>query len=251
MRIKQLSIALISLAAAGSCGVTMAADIKLIASPGVRAVVNELAPQFEKATGHKVMAGFDVIAVLKRRIDGGEAFDIVIPSPEVIDELIREGKVASDSKAAFGRTGVALGVRKGAPKPDISTPENLKKVLLQAKVVGHSREGQTGIAFLEALKRLGIMDEMRPKLCPMTTEEQAAAMQKGELDIAASGMGVIMEMPGADFLGPLPPGLQGYVRFTAGVSAASKAPEAARDLVKFMTSPSAEAAFKAKGMERD
>ena len=229
----------------------VAADIKLIASPGVRAVVNELVPQFEKSTGHKVTRDYAVIAVLKRRTDAGEAFDIVIPGPELIDELIKQGKVAADTRAAFGRTGVALGVSKGAPKPDISTSENLKRALLEAKVVGHSKEGQTGVHFLEALSRLGILQEMRPKLRALTGDEQASAMQKRELDILASGMGVIMEMPGADFVGGLPPEVQGYVKFAIGVSAASKEPEAARALVRFLTSPTVTPAFKAKGMERD
>ena len=235
------------------CGAegAVAAEIKLIASPGVRAVVNELVPQFEKTTGHKVTRDFAVIAVLKRRIDAGEAFDIVIPGPELIDDLIKQGKVVADTQAAFGRTGVALGVRKGAPKPNISTPENLKRALLDAKVVGHSKEGQTGVHFLEALNRLGILEQMRPKLRAMTVDEYSIAMRKGELDILASGMGVIMEMPEADFVGGLPPEVQSYVRFSIGVSSASKEPEAARAVVRFLTSPAAIPTFKAKGMERD
>src|SRR6267154_745754 len=225
-------------------GSAVAAEIKLIASPGVRAVLNDLVSQFEKTTGHKVVMDFAVIAVLKRRIDAGEAFDIVIPSPEVIDELIRQGKIAPDTRAAFGRTGVGLGVRKGAPKPDISTPENLKRVLLEANVVGHSKEGQSGVNFLEALNRLGILQEMRPKLRALNDEEQDIALQRGELDISTSGMGVIMEMPGADFLGALPPELQSYVKFAIGVGAASKELEAARALVRFLTSSAVAPTFK-------
>jgi molybdate transport system substrate-binding protein len=232
-------------------GAAVAAEIKVIASPGVRAVLRDLAPQFERSTANKVVMDFDVIAVLKRRIEAGEAFDVVIPGPELIDELVKQGKVAPDARAAFGRTGVALGVPKGAPKPDISTPENLKRVLMNAKAVGHSKEGQTGVHFLEALNRLGILQEMRPKLRAFTVDEQSMAMQKGELDIAASGMGVIMEMPGADLLGGLPPGLQSYVKFAIGVSTASKEPAAARALLRFLTSPAVTPAFKAKGMERD
>jgi len=256
MTSKQLRSAIVATAAMGCIAVfaedgALAAEIKLIASPGVRAVVNELAPQFEKTTGNKVVTSFDVIAVLKRRIDAGEPFDVVIPSPELVDELIKQGKIAADTRAAFGRTGVALGVPKGAPKPDISTPENLKRALLSAKVVGHSKEGQTGVHFLEALNRLGIMQEMRPKLRALAGGEQVAAMQKRELDILASGMGVIMEMPEADFVGGLPPEVQGYVKFGIGVSAASKEAEASRALVRFLTSPGATPAFKAKGMERD
>ena len=98
------------------------AQLKLIASPGTRAALLELAPQFEKATGHRVAMDFAVIAVLKRRIAAGEAFDVVIPGPDLIDELVGQGKVAADTRAPFGKAGVGLGVRKGAPRPDISTP---------------------------------------------------------------------------------------------------------------------------------
>lgn len=245
-----LATAIMGCAAIFGAEGAVAAEIKLIASPGVRALVNDLVPQFEKTTGHKVTMDFAVIAVLKRRIEAGEAFDIVIPGPELIDDLIKQGKVAADTQAAFGRTGVALGVRKGAPKPDISTPESLKRALLDAKIVAHSKEGQSGVHFLQALDRLGILQEMRPKLRALTGDEATIAMRKGELDILASGMGVIMEMSEADFLGDLPPEVQSYVRFSIGVSSASKEPEAARALVRFLTSPAVAPTFKAKGMER-
>ena len=232
-------------------GSAVAAEIKLMASTGVRAVMNELAPQFEKSTGHKLVTDFAVIAILKRRIEAGEAFDVVIPGPELIDELVRQGKVAADTRAAFGRTGVALGVRKGAPKPDISTPEKLKRVLLDAKAVGHSREGQSGVHFRAALERLGIAKEMAPKLRPYDDGGSSVALQKGEIDIAASGTGPILEMPGVDLLGGLPPEVQSYVRFSIGVSTAAKDPQAARALARYLTSPAVAPAFKAKGLERD
>ncbi|HJY79143.1 MAG TPA: substrate-binding domain-containing protein [Burkholderiales bacterium] len=226
------------------------AQLKLIASPGTRAALLELAPQFEKATGHKVIMDFAVIAVLKRRIAAGEAFDVVIPGPELIDELVGQGKVAADTRAPFGKTGVGLGVKRGVPKPDISKPESLKRALLAAKAVGHSREGQSGVAFVEALKRLGIEEEMRPKIRTYELRDQAIALQHGEINIAASGMGPMIEMPGAELLGGLPPGLQSYVKFSIGVSADSKAPEAARELQRFLISPAVIPVFKSKGLER-
>ncbi|HEV8096708.1 MAG TPA: substrate-binding domain-containing protein, partial [Burkholderiales bacterium] len=99
----------------------VAAEIKVLASPGVRGAVSELVPQFERATGHKVVTDFVVIAVIKRRIEAGEPFDIAIPSPELIDDLVKQGKVAADTRTVFGRTGLGVAVRKGIPKPDIST----------------------------------------------------------------------------------------------------------------------------------
>jgi len=228
----------------------VAAEIKLLASAGVRAVVNELIPQFER-TGHKVITDYAAIVVLTRRIQAGETFDIVIPGPELIDDLVKQGKVAADTRAAFGRTGIGVGVRKGAPKPDISTPENLKRALLDAKSVGHAKEGLSGVYFLETLKRLGIQEEMRPKLRALSGGEEPAAMQKGELDIIAIGMAAIVELPATDVLGGLPPELQSYVKFAIGVSATSKEPEASRALVRFLTSAAVTPTFTAKGIERD
>ena len=249
---KRLGLALLMLAGvAAAPGGAAAAEIKLIGSPGVRALTNELIPGFEKATGHKVVADYAVIAILKRRIAAGEAFDVVIPGPELIDELAKQGKVAAGTSAPFGRTGIGLAVRKGAPKPDISTADAFRRAMLDAKVVVHSREGQSGVHFREALKRVGILEQMEPKLRALGTEEYNAAAQKGEMDIIASGMGVVMEMPNVDFIGGLPPELQSYVKFSIGVSAGSKAPEAARALVRYLTSPEVAATFRAKGMERD
>jgi len=238
-------------AAVISSGSAAAAEIKVMASPAAIAAFKEVLPQFEQASGHKVVTDFAVIAVLKRRIAAGEAFDIVVPSPELVDELVGEGKIAADTRTAFGRTGVALGVRKGTPKPDISTAENLKRALLAAKAVGHSKEGQSGVHFREALQRLGIAEEMRPKLRALDGKEQASAIQNGDIDILASGMGPIMDMPGVDSLGGLPAALQSYVRLSIGVSTASKEPEAARSLLRFLTSPAVAPALKAKGVERD
>jgi ABC-type molybdate transport system substrate-binding protein len=112
-------------------------------APAARGAVLALAQQFERETGHKVVADFIVIAVIKRRIEAGEAFDIAIPSPEVIDDFIKQGKIAADTRTAFGRTGLGVVARKGIPTPDISTVDAFKRTLLNAKSVGHSREGQT------------------------------------------------------------------------------------------------------------
>jgi molybdate transport system substrate-binding protein len=229
----------------------VAAELKLIGSPGARGVVNELTPPFEKQTGHKVVGDFAVIAVIKRRIEGGEAFDVVIPGPELIDELVKQGKVAADANAPFGRTGVGLAVLKGASTPDIRTPEALKQALLAAKAVGHSREGQSGVGFRAALEKLGIANEMRPKLRTFDEGGYVAALKAGEVDMVASGMGPILEMRDVAVLGPLPYEVQSYVRFSIGVATAARDPAAARALMRFLTSREVTPTFKARGMERD
>jgi molybdate transport system substrate-binding protein len=229
----------------------MGTELKLIGSPGTRGVVSELARQFEQQTGHKVTGDFVVIAVIKRRIDAGEAFDVVIPGPELVQELVKQGKVAADANAPFGRTGVGLAVRQGAPKADISTPENLRRALLAAKAVGHSREGQSGVGFRAALEKLGIAEQMRPKLRTHEEGGYVAALKSGEVDIVASGMGPVLEMRDVEVLGPLPAEVQSYVRFSIGVSSAARDPGAARQLMRFFLSPETTQIFRARGMERD
>jgi len=229
----------------------MAAEIKLIGSPGVRGVVMELASGFEKQTGHRIAADFAVIAVIKRRVEGGEAFDVVIPGPELIGDLVKQGKVAPDANAPFGRTGVGLAVLTGTPAPDISTPGKLRDALLAAKAIGHSREGQSGVGFRAALDKLGIANLMRPKLRTFDEGGYVEALKSGEIDMVASGMGPILEMRGVEVLGPLPRDVQSYVRFSIGVATAARDPAAARAFMRFLTSAEVAPAFKARGLERD
>jgi len=248
---RSIALAAMSFAALFGGSQAVAAEIKVLASPGVRGAVSELAPQFERATGHKVVTDFVVIAIIKRRVEAGEPFDIAIPSPELIDDLVKQGKVAADTRTVFGRTGLGVAVRNGVPKPDISTVDAFKRALLSAKSVGHSKEGQTGVNFLIVLERLGITAEMKPKLKTYEGNQMAEALAKGTEEMGVTGMGPVLEMKDVQKLGGLPPEIQRYVNFSAGVSANSKEPEAARALLKFMMSPEAAAVAKAKGLERE
>ena len=248
---KSVALAAMSFAALFGGSQAVAAEIKVLASPGVRGAVSELAPQFERATGHKVVTDFVVIAIIKRRVEAGEPFDIAIPSPELIDDLVRQGKVAADTRTVFGRTGLGVAVRQGVPKPDISTVDAFKRALLNAKSVGHSKEGQTGVNFLIVLERLGITAEMKPKLKTYEGNQMAEALEKGTEELGVTGMGPVLEMKDVQKLGGLPPEIQRYVNFSAGVSANSRESAAARALLKFMMSSEASAVAKAKGLERE
>jgi len=117
-----------------------AAEIKVMSSAGYSGAINELSRRFESQTKHKVVLDYEVNAVLRRRIDGGEAFDVAILSPEMIDQLATAGKIAPDSRATLGRIGMGLGVRRGGPKPDMKSQEALRRALLEAKSVAYSRE---------------------------------------------------------------------------------------------------------------
>jgi molybdate transport system substrate-binding protein len=123
-----------------------AAEIKVLASNGVRASLEELAPAFERATGNKVVVTFGLAAALKRQIEGGEAFDLCILTGARIDDLAKQGKVDAGSRAPTARSAVGIGIRKGAPRPDIGTPDALKRTLLAAKSVSWAKEGQTASA---------------------------------------------------------------------------------------------------------
>ncbi|MBI2296454.1 MAG: substrate-binding domain-containing protein [Betaproteobacteria bacterium] len=228
-------------------GLANAAEIKVFSGTGVRTVVSELGRQFEEATGHKLVMQFGVFAVLKRRIDAGETFDVAILNPVLTDELIQVGKVAADTRAILGRSGIGVAVRKGAPKPDISSVEAFTRTMLNAKSVAYSKEGGSGKVLLAGLDRLGIAAEMKPKLKAYGRPEEAVVA--GEAELGVTGIGPILAAADAELVGALPPELQSYIVFTAGASAASKEPEAARALIRFLTAPAAAPVMKANGLE--
>lgn len=226
-----------------------AAEVKVLCSGAIIPIMNELVPQFEHATGHKLAIHYDFGPVLKRQIEAGEVFDVAILSLDV-DDLIKQGKLAAGTRAVLGRTGVGVGVRKGAAKPDISTTEALKRTLLNAKSVAYSREGSSGLHFLGLLDRLRIAEDMKAKLKPTgVNANPAQAVATGEAEMTVVGVALILMVPGAELVGWLPSELQNYVVFTGGISAAAKEAEAGRALLNFLTMPEAVAVFKAKGLE--
>jgi molybdate transport system substrate-binding protein len=154
--------------------------------------------------------------------------------------------VAPASNVEIGRSGVGIGVKAGAPRPDIATPEALKSAVLAAKSIGYSKEGASGVAFARALERLGIAEQVkaRYKDTGIKAGEMVAA---GEIDLAAAQVPELMAVPGVDVVGPLPAELQTVTVFAAGMTSAAKDAEAAKAFLRFLTSPAAAAVFKAKG----
>jgi len=224
-----------------------AAEVKLISSPGVKAAISQLARRFEGETGHRVVVDFEVFAVLKRRIDAGEAFDVAILSPALIEELIQARKIVADTRATFGRTGMGLAVRKGGPRPDISSAEAFKQAMLNAKSIAYLKEGGSGKIFLAVLDRMGIAAEMKPKVKAVGLALQAVI--EGDSEFAFTGVGLILADPAVELVGGLPPELQTYVVFTLGANAAAKEPEAAKALIRFLTGPTAASVLKEYGVE--
>ena len=243
-------IALVGIAALLTAASTRAAEIKVLASNGVKAALEELAPAFERATGNKLSISFGLAAVLKRQIEAGEAFDLAILTSAGIEDLAQQGKVDGGSRAAIARSGVGIGIRKGGPRPDIGTPEALKRTLLSAKSISWAKEGASGVYFAGVLERIGIAEQMKPKvhLAP-SGAEVGKLVAGGQVELGVILVNELMAAPGVEVLGPLPAELQNYTAFHAGVGAGSKSPAAARALIQFLTTPSAGAVFKAKGQE--
>ena len=157
-----------------------AADTKLFTTNGVRAVLNQIRPQFERETGNRLDIQYGAGPVLKKRIEAGEAFDVAV-LPLDIGDLISQGKIIADTRVVLGRTGYGAAVRRGAPKSDVGTADSLKRALLNAKLVAYAAEGVSGTYFLNLLNRLGIAAEMQSKIKPATAASGSmAAVVSGE-----------------------------------------------------------------------
>jgi molybdate transport system substrate-binding protein len=237
------------LAVASSTRVAGAAEIKVLSGTGSRAVVEELARQFERASGHTLTVHFDGNAELKRKIEAGETFDVAILNPPVIDELIKQGKIVAQTRADIGRAGVGVAVRAGAPKPDIGSVEAFKRALREAKSVAFAKEGASGIHFMAVLDRLGIAEEIKAKLRPMPALDSVEVVARGEAEMVVVVLPRILVVPGVELVGPIPAELQTSIGTTAGVGVAAKEPDAAKALIRFFTAPEAAPVLKAKGMQ--
>ena len=226
-----------------------AAEVKVMAGVAMREVIAELGPQFERATGHKIAIQYAPGLSVKRQIEAGEAVDLVIIGSDVVDDLIKQGKIAGDSRVGIVRVGIIVAVREGAPKPDISSVEAFKSTLLSVKSVAYAPDGAPGRHFAMVLDRLGIAEQVKAKAKPSAPERVAPAVASGEAELAIAMTLDMTSTKGVQLVGPFPGDLQYAFVNTAGVSTAARQPDAARALIKHLTTPEAAAVIKAKGME--
>ena len=226
-----------------------AAEIKVVSVTPLKTTLDELGPQFELTTGHKLTIKYDVSAALKRQIEAGEPFDVALIVAPIIDDLLRQGKVAAGTRADIARGAIGVAVKRGAAKPDINSAEAFKRALLNAKSIAYSAEGASGIYFTGLLERLGIVAETKPKLRPMSAGAVVQPVAKGEVEIAVASVPTVLREPGAELVGRLPPELQHYVVYTGGVGAAAKDAQAAKALVEFLSAPAAMSVMNSKGLE--
>jgi molybdate transport system substrate-binding protein len=226
----------------------VAAEVKVMAGAGMSGAFAELVPQFERATGHKIVIQYGGGATLKKQIEAGEAFDVAIIDSHEVDALIKQGKIAADTRSDVVRVGIGVAVREGAPKPDISTVDAFKDTLLNAKSITYAPQGSTGRHLPKVLDRLGIADQVKGKTKLNALDRVAQAVAAGEVELAIGGI-PSLSAKGVQLVGLLPAELQSWFVNTAGVSSTAKQPDAAKGLIKYLATPEAAAVIKAKGME--
>jgi molybdate transport system substrate-binding protein len=225
------------------------AELKVFGSRVTKMMMADVGPQFERDSGYKFAVVTDVAAVMKRRIEQGEAFDLAVLVDFQTDALIKAGKLLADSRADIMRAGIGVAVKRGAPKPDIGTVEAFKRTLLEARSITYLKEGASTIHLDKVFSRLGIAEALKPKTIQPMTESVSEAVAAGEVELGLIVIPNILSVPGAELVGPIPEELQSWIMFTAGVSAQSANQQAARDLIKLLKAPSTIPLIKAKGME--
>ena len=228
------------------------AELKILCANGMQTVMDDLGPKFERSTGHKLAVTFDTGGSTIKRARG-EMGDVVIAIREGVAALAKDGRAAPDTMVAIASTGISVAVRKGAPKPDIASPEALKRVLLSAKSITYLNPadgGASGIHFAKVLDRLGISNEMTPKTIYAPKAPAVGAMvANGEAELGVLQYQLLYGVPGIEIIGPLPGDLQSTTVFSVAVMTSSLNAEAAKDLINFLRTAEAAAVIKAKGMD--
>ena len=230
-------------------GVASAAEIKVLSTQATEQSYRELVPQFEKATGHKVTTIFTGTLDADKRVAANEQHDLLIMSQSSIDAHVKGGKVVQGSRVDLARSGVAVGVKTGAPKPDISSVDALKRTILNAKSIGYST-GPSGNYIVALFERLGVLDQVKPKMKQTPTGVFVGSIiASGEVEIGFQQVSELSQYEGVDYVGPLPAEVQNYTTFSSGILSNAKEAEPARALVRYITSPQAGAVYRKRGME--
>lgn len=251
MRFSLSAVAAIALMMGTALGARAQDEITFIAPNILRAPIEQIIPSFEAKTGHKVKATFGAEARTREQILKGEPFDVpVVEAPDA--DAIASGNVVASTETQFANVSIGIAVRKGAPKPDISSPEAVKRTLLAATSISFpdpSGGAAAGITVQDALKKLGILDQLQPKIKPSQGGARAMAMvASGDAEIGMTFVNAMTD-PGIEVVGTLPRSVSPPTVFVGFVSAHAKDPAAAKEFLAYLSSPEAEAAFKAQHLQ--
>jgi molybdate transport system substrate-binding protein len=233
-------------------GPSWADEVKVFSAGAVRAIVTDLAEQFRQETGNTVTFSFGTAGQTRQKLLGGEPVDVVILTDAGIDDMIKQGALASGSHVDLARTGMGVGVREGAPKPDIATSEAFKATLLNAKslvYVDPAQGATSGVHFKSVLERLGIADEVKGKTQLVSGGYPAEKVASGEAELVVHQISEIVPVKGVTLVGPLPPDFQKVTVYSAGLAARSPSPEAARAFIAFLARPAFKPKFAAAGLD--
>jgi molybdate transport system substrate-binding protein len=229
-----------------------AAALKVLSAGAMQAVLEDLGPKFERATGHTLAFTFVTAGAAVKRVQEGETADVAVTTQQGIDSVVKDGKAVAGNVTVVARSGIVVAVRTGTPKPDISSPEALKRTLLAAKSITYGDPaggGASGIHFAKVLERLGIANEMQAKtVFYKTSGEIGLLVANGEAEVVVTQQG-LLPVAGIEIVGPLPGDLQDTIVFAAVIMGGPKSAEAAKALVDFLRTPEAAAVIKAKGLE--
>ncbi len=230
-----------------------AEEIHALITTAMETAIAELVPSFERGSGNTVSVSYGPSGAVARRFGGGEPADIVVIDSNAIDDLIKQGKLLP-GRTDLAQTGIGIAVRKGAPKPDVSTPDALKRALLAAKSIGYTSPTGGGITVAPVLKlldTLGISAEVAPKTkfaAGGPNGRVSVLVSSGEAEIGLQQVSELMSNPDVEVIGMLPPQLQRLTVYSAGVTVSAKRPDGARALIQFLATPEAKAVYKTKGL---
>jgi len=228
-------------------------ELTVFSTIGVRSAAEGLFHNYEKSSGVKLSLTWGTAPMLVKRLEAGETADVLVLSRAGIEALKQQGKVVPGSEVALASSGVAIAVKQGAPKPDISTPEAFKETLLACKSIACSEPsagGASGVYFAKLIERMGIAEQLKPKIkYPPPGGFCAALLMTGEAELALQQKPELLHIEGSEIVGMLPGDLNLITEFVAGIMPVSKNVDAAKALIEMLQSPAAKAVFQAKGLE--
>jgi molybdate transport system substrate-binding protein len=235
-------------------GAASAAEVRVMISGGLTAAYKVLVPEFERATGHKVLTAYGpsmgtTVNAIPVRLERGEPADVLIMVGYALSDLVKQGKAISDSKVDLVKSPIGIAVKSGAPKPDISSADGVKRALLAAKTIAYSDSASGVYVSTEMFEKLGIVDAMKDKARKIPATPVGEIVARGDAEIGFQQISELKPVSGIDIVGPLPDGLQKITVFSAGIATVSREPDAGRALIKFLASPAARAEIIKSGMD--
>jgi molybdate transport system substrate-binding protein len=226
-------------------------SIHLLVSNGLKASMEDLEPTCEASVGHLLDIQYNSTASVKKSIEAGERFDLTMITTEAIEDLVKQGRLAGDTKTSIGRSELGIGIKSGVPKPDIKTVEGLKKALLEVKSITYPQDGASRGYIEKMFDRLGIATEVKPKIILAPGSGPATqSVADGKAGFVITLFSEILPVKGVDILGALPGEFQSDIKFSAAASTAASDKQAAKAVIACVTGSKATPLLKAKGIDR-